>query len=363
MEQMKSLLIQTALHDEHISAGAKMVNYAGFEMPVSYAGVVTEHHAVRKSCGMFDVSHMGEFRITGSQALDLAQHITTNDVSRLTPGMVQYSCMPNGRGGIVDDLLVYCIASDEFLLVVNAANRMKDLHWINKNNSFNAQLTDESEAWSLIALQGPEAASVLAPHSSGASLNDMQYYTFDFGTVCGRPCLISATGYTGAGGFELYLKNDDAVPVWQALTRAGVQHCGLGSRDTLRLEAGFCLYGNEIDDSTSPISAGLSWITKFTNPFINSEQLKAEKALGSPELLRGLVITERGIPRTGYAIENINGETIGRVTSGTSSPTLGYSIAMGYVAKEEAEIGNTVYVRIRKNAIPAEVVRPGFLKK
>lgn len=362
MDQMTSPLIQTALHSEHLAVGAKMVSYAGFEMPVSYAGLVIEHNAVREACGMFDVSHMGEFRVKGFQALDLIQHITTNDASKLIPGKVQYSCMPNGRGGIVDDLLVYCIADDEFMLVVNASNRVKDFHWIHANNSFDAVVTDESDSWSLIALQGPDAAAALAPLSSDA-VQDMGYYTFDFGTVCGRPCLISATGYTGAGGFELYLKNDDASAVWKALIEAQVQPCGLGARDTLRLEAGFCLYGNEINESTSPISAGLGWITKFTKPFIDSARLQAEKESGPSELLRGLVITDRGIPRTGYNIENANGKTIGRITSGTSSPTLGHSIAMGYIAKEEAQIGDKVFVRIRKNAVPAEVVRPGFLNK
>lgn len=360
---MISPLVQTALHQEHTAAGAKMVPYAGFEMPVSYAGLVVEHHAVRKSCGMFDVSHMGEFRVKGSQALDLIQHITTNDASILVPGKVQYSCMPNGRGGIVDDLLVYCIAPDEFMLVVNASNRTKDFQWIHDNNAYDAVVTDESDAWSLIALQGPESAGVLRPLSAGTAVDEMAYYTFDYGTVCGCPCLISATGYTGAGGFELYLKNADAAAVWQALIEAGVQPCGLGARDTLRLEAGFCLYGNDIDESTSPLAAGLGWITKFSKPFIDSERLQLEKEAGSSELLRGLIITERGIPRTGYDIENAKGETIGRVTSGTSSPTLGYSIALGYITKSESHIGNTVYVRIRKNAIPAEVVRPGFLHK
>jgi aminomethyltransferase len=363
MDEMTSPLTLTALHKEHQAAGAKMVPYAGFEMPVSYAGLVIEHNAVREACGMFDVSHMGEFRVRGAQALDLIQHVTSNDASKLAPGKVQYSCMPNGQGGIVDDLLVYCIAEDEYMLVVNASNRLKDFQWIHDHNSFDAVVTDESDAWSLIALQGPDAASVLAPLNSGPDIAAMGYYTFDFGTVCGRPCLISATGYTGAGGFELYLKNDDAAPVWQALMDANVQPCGLGARDTLRLEAGFCLYGNDIDDSTSSIAAGLGWITKFTKPFIDSERLQAEKESGSPELLRGLVITERGIPRTGYTIENADSETIGRVTSGTSSPTLGHSIAMGYITSSEAHLGNTVFVRIRKNAIPAEVVRPGFLKK
>lgn len=340
-----------------------MVPYAGYEMPVSYTGLVDEHHAVRNRYGMFDVSHMGEFRVKGPEALDLVQHISSNDASKLHPGKIQYSCMPNGKGGIVDDLLVYCVAQDEFMLVVNASNRIKDWHWIQQNNSFDATLSDESDTWSLIALQGPQAAEVLQPLCEDVQVGEMGYYTFQFGTVCGRPCLISATGYTGAGGFELYLKNADAPIVWRALAEAGVPLCGLGARDTLRLEAGFCLYGNDIDETTSPIAAGLGWITKFTKSFIDSEQLKADKANGTPEILRGLVITERGIPRQGYTIENAAGEAIGRITSGTSSPTLGHSIAMGYIHASDAALGNTVYVRIRKNAIPAEVVRPGFLPK
>lgn len=340
-----------------------MVPYAGYEMPVTYTGLVDEHHAVRNRYGMFDVSHMGEFRVKGPEALDLVQHISSNDASKLHPGKVQYSCMPNGKGGIVDDLLVYCVAQDEFMLVVNASNRIKDWHWIQQNNSFDASLSDESDTWSLIALQGPQAAEVLQPLCEDVEVGEMGYYTFQFGTVCGRPCLISATGYTGAGGFELYLKNADAPIVWRALAEAGVPLCGLGARDTLRLEAGFCLYGNDIDETTSPIAAGLGWITKFTKSFIDSERLKADKENGTPEILRGLVITERGIPRQGYTIENAAGETIGRITSGTSSPTLGHSIAMGYIHASDAALGNTVYVRIRKNAIPAEVVRPGFLPK
>lgn len=363
MEQLTSPLTQTALHAEHLAAGAKMVPFAGFEMPVSYSGLMDEHHAVRNACGMFDVSHMGEFRIKGPEALQLIQWISSNDASKLTPGKVQYSCMPNGRGGIVDDLLVYCVAPDEFMLVVNASNRLKDWDWIQSNNSFDAELSDESDTWSLIALQGPKAAEALAPLAPDGDVADMGYYTFQFGTVCGRPCLISATGYTGAGGFELYLKNDDAPVVWRALAEAGVPPCGLGARDTLRLEAGFCLYGNDIDESTSPIAAGLGWITKFTKSFVDSERLQAEKVSGSPAVLRGFEVTERGIPRQGYTIENAEGDAIGRITSGTSSPTLGHSIALGYVDASSAELGNTVYIRIRKNAIPAQVVRPGFLKK
>jgi len=362
METATPILIPTALHAAHLAAGGKMVEYAGYTMPVSYAGLVEEHNAVRNACGMFDVSHMGEFRIKGVGALDLIQWITTNDASKLTPGKVQYSCMPNGRGGIVDDLLVYCINPEEFLLVVNAANKQKDWDWIQSQNRWQAEIADESNEWSLIALQGPKAATTLQPLCF-ESIGEMGYYTFQMGEVCGKPCLISATGYTGAGGFELYLRNDDVLAVWEALVDAGVPPCGLGARDTLRLEAGFCLYGNDIDDTTSPISAGLGWITKFTKDFVDCQKLASEKENGSPEILRGLVMRERGIPRSGYLLENEAGKTIGRVTSGTSSPTLGHGIAMGYIQRDCAELGNEVFVRIRKNAVPAEVVRPGFLPK
>lgn len=356
-------LIPTALHAQHLQAGGKMVAYAGYAMPVSYAGLKEEHHAVRTACGMFDVSHMGEFRVKGPEALNLVQWITSNDASLLTPGKVQYSCMPNERGGIVDDLLVYCISSEEYMLVVNAANRDKDWNWIVQHNEWNAELTDESDAWSLIALQGPQAAAALQPLCDLPNVESMGYYTFQIGSVCGAPCIVSATGYTGAGGFELYLKNDDAARIWEALLQAGVPPCGLGARDTLRLEAGFCLYGNDIDETTSPIAAGLGWITKFSKRFVNSEALQHEKQHGSPQILRGFIVHERAVPRGGYAIEDAEGRTIGQLTSGTSSPTLGYGIAMGYINSESAKLNQEVFIRIRKNAIPAQVVRPGFLTK
>ena len=356
-------LTRTSLFEAHRAAGGKMVPYAGYEMPVSYAGLVEEHHAVRNDCGMFDVSHMGEFRVTGREALNLIQWISSNDASTLVPGKVQYSCMPNGQGGIVDDLLVYCISSEEFMLVVNASNRQKDWDWIQANNQWDAQVTDESDSWSLIALQGPNAAAYLRPLTPDTPVDTMGYHTFNQGLVGGKACLISATGYTGAGGFELYLKNEDAPAIWAALFEAGVPPCGLGARDTLRLEAGFCLYGNDISDETSPLSAGLGWITKFTKDFVDSKRLALEKEAGSEKILRGLSVTERGIPRKDYLIENAAEEVIGIVTSGTSSPTLGHGIALGYIDKSHAKIGETVFIRIRKNAIPAEVMRPGFLKK
>ena len=340
-----------------------MVSYAGFEMPVTYAGLVEEHHAVRNDCGMFDVSHMGEFRIKGREALSLIQWISSNDASTLVPGKVQYSCMPNGQGGIVDDLLVYCISNEEYMLVVNASNRQKDWDWIQANNQWDASVTDESNAWSLIALQGPNAGTYLRPLCPDIPVEEMKYYTFIQGTVCGKDCLISATGYTGAGGFELYVRNDDAPSIWSALIEAGVPPCGLGARDTLRLEAGFCLYGNDLNDGTSPLSAGLGWITKFTKNFVDRDRLLKEKEEGSTQILRGLIPTERGIPRKDYLIENAAEEVIGIITSGTSSPTLGHGIALGFIDQAHAKIGETVYIRIRKNAIPAKVQRPGFLTK
>ncbi len=354
---------KTALHKNHLEAGAKMVPFAGFDMPVSYAGLVQEHHAVRNSCGMFDVSHMGEFRIKGPEALELIQWITSNDASKLHPGKVQYSCMPNGKGGIVDDLLIYCLSPTEFMLVVNASNRKKDWDWIASQNQWNADVTDESEEWSLIAVQGPEASHYLQPIVKEAGINEMSYYTFQNATIHEKPVLLSATGYTGAGGFEIYLPNDQASGVWKSLLDAGVEPCGLGARDTLRMEAGFCLYGNDIDDNTSPIAAGLGWITKFTHAFVDSERFEKEKEEGSRQLLRGLMLQERGIPRQGYAIESATGEVIGHITSGTQSPTLGQGIAMGYIQRDYAGLKETVWIRIRKKTIPARVMRPGFLPK
>ena len=363
MNATPSAVSKTALHQNHIDAGAKMVPFAGFDMPVSYAGLIQEHNAVRESCGMFDVSHMGEFRVKGPEALDLIQWITTNDASKLEAGKVQYSCMPNGRGGIVDDLLVYCLNGNEFMLVVNASNREKDWEWIASHNHWNAEVTDESDEWSLIAVQGPNAAEYLQPLVNEAGIGDMAYYTFQKATVGGKTVLLSATGYTGAGGFEIYLPNAQAQGVWNELLDAGVEPCGLGARDTLRMEAGFCLYGNDIDDTTSPIAAGLGWITKFSKKFVDADRFAEEKESGSKELLRGLVLQERGIPRQGYGIESAGGEIIGRITSGTQSPTLGYGIAMGYVLRDAGSLDEIVYIRIRKRAIPARIVRPGFLPK
>ena len=352
---------RTPLHDQHLAAGAKMVEFAGFEMPISYAGLKEEHHAVRNSVGMFDVSHMGEIFVEGPEALAFVQWISSNDASKLNIGDVQYSCMPNGKGGIVDDLLVYRLAATRFMLVVNASNLEKDWAWMQQQNSFDVQLSDHSDAYALIALQGPSAAEVLAPLADSPSPAELKYYSFREGHVVGKPAIISATGYTGAGGFELYLAAEDAPAVWDALLEAGVPPCGLGARDTLRLEAGFCLYGNDIDEHTSPIAAGLSWITKFSKDFVDRETLEAEKAKGPTERLRGLRMEDRGIPRAGYEVVNAAGETIGRLTSGTQSPTLGIGIGLAYIAGSQAQIGDSVFVRIRNKDVPATITKPGFL--
>lgn len=352
---------RTPLHNQHLAAGAKMVEFAGFEMPISYAGLKEEHNAVREKVGMFDVSHMGEIHVEGPEALSFVQWISTNDAAKLKVGDVQYSCMPNGKGGIVDDLLVYRMAENRFMLVVNASNLAKDWAWMQAQNTFDVTLTDHSDAYALIALQGPRAEEILAPLADGPSPAELKYYTFREGQVAGKPAVISATGYTGAGGFELYLQASDAPAVWEALLEAGVPPCGLGARDTLRLEAGFCLYGNDIDETTSPIAAGLSWITKFTKDFVDRESLEAEKAKGPAERLRGLKMEDRGIPRAGYEVVNAAGEVIGRLTSGTQSPTLGIGIGLAYIDSHQAKLGDRVFVRIRNKDVAATVTKPGFL--
>ncbi len=354
----------TPLDAQHEALGAKMVPFAGYRMPVTYAGLTEEHHAVRERYGMFDVSHMGEFMVEGPEALDLIQWISTNDASKLVDGQVQYSCMPNGQGGIVDDLLIYRFHAESFMLVVNASNMDKDWDWIQSQNRFNATLHNRSEQFALIAVQGPQAAAVIRPHFEGNRAPDeLKYYTFTEGLFAGVPTILSATGYTGAGGFELYIPTENAPAVWEKLIEMGVPPCGLGARDTLRLEAGFCLYGNDLDDSTSPIAAGLGWITKFTKSFVDRERFEKEKASGSPSVLRGLVMIDRGIPRQGYELVNEEGEVIGKVTSGTMSPTLGQAIGLAYLATEYAQIGSTVHVRIRNKTLAAQVVRPGFLPR
>lgn len=356
-----------ALNDLHVSLGAKMIEFAGYNMPVLYNNLIQEHLAVRNSVGVFDVSHMGEFAVTGEGALPLIQAITTNDASKLTEGKVQYSCMTNDEGGIVDDLLVYCIRPNlEYLLVVNAGNIDKDWAWINSKNTFGAELQNYSSAISLLAVQGPKAIHALQKLTT-VDLASMEYYTFKIGSMAGiDEVWISNTGYTGAGGFELYCENKDAKQLWDAIFEAGkefeIMPCGLGARDTLRLEKGFCLYGNDINDTTSPIEAGLGWITKFTKPFTNSEYHKNLKENGVAKKLVGFEMLERGgIPRQHHLIKDAEGNTIGEVTSGTQSPSLQKAIGMGYVASNFTKPDTEIWIEIRDKKIKAKVVKIPFL--
>lgn len=356
----------TALTHIHEALGAKMVPFAGYNMPVQYEGVNIEHETVRNGVGVFDVSHMGEFWLKGENALDLIQKVCSNDAAKLVDGKAQYSCLPNNDGGIVDDLLIYRIASDEYMLVVNASNIEKDWNWIEKHNDLGVVMEDRSDNYSLLAVQGPKAAEALQSLTE-VDLINMKYYTFDFGTFAGVDnVILSATGYTGSGGFEIYFKNEDAETIWNAIFEAGkafdIKPIGLAARDTLRLEMGFCLYGNDIDDTTSPIEAGLSWITKFTKDFTNSEALKKEKERGPENKLVAFELDERGIPRHGYDIVDNNGKTIGRVTSGTQSPSLGKGIGLGYVPTIFSDVGSKINIQIRKKAIPATVVKLPFYK-
>ncbi len=357
---------ETALTQLHISLGAKMAEFAGFNMPIVYSSINDEHKAVRNSVGVFDVSHMGEFRVKGEKSLDLLQSITTNDVSKLTDGKVQYSCMPNDEGGIVDDLLVYRFKADEYYLVVNAGNIEKDWNWIKNHNSFGVELTDMSSDFSLLAVQGPNATKTLQKLTS-VDLNAIPYYAFTIGELAGiKDVIISNTGYTGAGGFELYVMNGDARKLWDAVFEAGKEFgivpAGLGCRDTLRLEKAFCLYGHDIDDNTSPIEAGLGWITKFTKSFVMSDYHKKIKDEGPKKKLVGFEIGEKGkIPRQHFKIKDSAGNEIGEVTSGTQSPSLGKAIGLGYVKTEFSTIGSEIFIDIRNQPIKATVVKTPFL--
>ncbi|AMD84774.1 aminomethyltransferase [Capnocytophaga haemolytica] len=356
----------TALTDVHIALGAKMVPFAGYNMPVQYEGVNAEHETVRKGVGVFDVSHMGEFFLRGKHALDLIQRVTSNDASVLTDGRAQYSCMPNDKGGIVDDLLVYKIADEHYMLVVNASNIEKDWAWISKHNTFGVEMENASDAYSLLAIQGPKALEALQPLTS-VNLSEIAYYHFTIGEFAGiKDVIISATGYTGAGGVEIYVKNKDIRHVWEKVFEAGkafgIKPIGLGARDTLRLEMGFCLYGNDIDDTTSPLEAGLGWITKFTKDFVNSTTLKLQKEQGVSRKLVAFEMQEKAIPRHGYDIVDEKGVVIGKVTSGTMSPSLGKGIGLGYVPVAYAKVGSTIWVQIRKNQVPATVVKLPFYK-
>lgn len=349
----------------HINLGAKIVPFAGYNMPVRYSSDLDEHHTVRNSVGIFDVSHMGEFSVKGKGSLELLQYVTTNDVSQLTNGKVQYSCLPNGKGGIVDDLLVYKVADDDYFLVVNASNIEKDWNWINSQNTFGAELKNLSDGLCLFAVQGPKAILTLQKLTS-LNLSSIPYYAFGFGDLAGNQnIMISNTGYTGAGGFEVYIPNHLAEQVWNKIMEAGaefgIKPIGLGARDTLRLEKAYCLYGNDIDDATSPIEAGLGWITKFSKKFIDSEKFQKQKTEGVSKKLVGFKMIERGIPRSHYPICDAAGNKIGEVTSGTQSPTLGIGIGMGYVAINQSVVGTKIFVSVREKLIEAEVVKTPFL--
>lgn len=344
-----------------------MVPFAGYNMPVRYSSDLDEHHAVRNAVGVFDVSHMGEFIVEGPGALPLIQSVTSNDASKLTDGQAQYSCLPNDKGGIVDDLLVYKMADEKYLLVVNASNIDKDWNWISSHNSFGARMTNISDTMSLFAVQGPKAVEVLQKITS-VDLSSISYYHFTIGEMGGvKDVIISATGYTGAGGFELYVKNEHAKTLWDKVFEAGkpegIKPIGLGARDTLRLEMGFCLYGNDIDDTTSPLEAGLGWITKFTKDFTNAADLKAQKEAGVNKKLVGFELIDRGIPRSHYELFNAKQEKIGEVTSGSQSPTLSKGIGMGYVKTAYSQPDTDILVEIRGKFLKAKVVKLPFLKK
>lgn len=354
------------LSETHIALGAKMVPFAGFNMPVQYEGVNVEHETVRNAVGVFDVSHMGEFLIEGEHALELIQQVTSNDASKLTIGKAQYSCLPNDTGGIVDDLIVYRIKETTYLLVVNASNIEKDWQWIQSKNKVGATMRNLSDTYSLLAIQGPKAIEAMQSLTSH-DLSAIPFYGFIVGDFAGiEHVIISATGYTGSGGFEIYCKNSEVKQIWDKVFEAGagygIKPIGLAARDTLRLEMGYCLYGNDIDDNTSPIEAGLGWITKFTKKFTNSEALEKEKQNGPTRKLIAFELNERGIPRHGYDIVDANGTKIGEVTSGTMAPSLNKGIGLGYVPMAFAEVGSTVFIQIRKNAIPATVVKLPFYK-
>jgi aminomethyltransferase len=357
----------TALTHIHEGLGAKMVPFAGYNMPVSYEGVNAEHETVRNGVGVFDVSHMGEFLISGENALALIQKVTSNDASTLENGKAQYSCLPNNDGGIVDDLIVYKIKDEQYLLVVNASNIDKDWDWISSHNTFGAEMKNLSDDYSLLAIQGPKAVEAMQSLTS-VDLSAIKYYHFEVADFAGiENVIISATGYTGSGGFEIYCKNSEVEQVWNKVFEVGaafgIKPIGLAARDTLRLEMGFCLYGNDINDTTSPLEAGLGWITKFTKEFTNSENLKALKEAGVSRKLVGFELIDRGIPRHDYEIVDAEGNNIGIVTSGTQAPSLGKAIGMGYVKTEFAAADSEIYIVIRDKKIAAKVVKMPFYKK
>ena len=352
---------KTSLYQSHLAIGAKMAHFAGFEMPMQYSGVVNEHLAVRHKVGIFDVSHMGEILVSGPNAIDLIQYVFSNDAQNLDVGQAQYGYMPNAKGGIIDDLLVYRIDSQSYLLVVNAANIEKDWNWLLTHNKvFGASLKNQSDQWSLIALQGPQATSVLAKLTN-TDIGSIPFYRFVYGKVAGiDQVLISATGYTGSGGYELYIPNEEAEKIWNSLIQNGAEPCGLAARNTLRIEMGYCLYGNDIDDTTSPISAGLSWCTALSKDFVSKDQIEKQIVNGVSKKRVGFIVNERGIPRQSYGLVDENENDIGIVTSGTQSPCLEKGIGIGYVDREKAIVGNIIYVSIRKKQVPATITSLPF---
>jgi aminomethyltransferase len=361
-------MLATALYDIHRKLGAKIVSFAGYLMPIEYSGITKEHLAVRNSAGLFDVSHMGQFWVRGSGSLEFLQRITTNDVSVLTPGKVQYSCFPNGQGGIVDDLLVYKFDDYKYLLVVNAANIQKDWEWCNQHLTTNVVLENVSNATSLIAIQGKSSTSILQKLTN-CDLSTIPYYSFVVTQVCGiDDVIVSNTGYTGAGGFELIVDNQCVAKLWGAIMNEGLEKgivaAGLGARDSLRIEMGYCLYGNDIDDSTSTIEAGLGWITKFTedNDFIDRELLLNQKLNGVSKVLKGFVMTEKAIPRKDYEITDISGAVIGKVTSGTMSPILNKGIGLGYINSDYLKNNSSLFIKIRNRLVKAEITKTPFIK-
>lgn len=357
----------TALTDVHIALGAKMVPFAGYNMPVQYEGVNAEHETVRNGVGVFDVSHMGEFLLKGPNALALIQKFASNDASVLFDGKAQYSCMPNGKGGIVDDLIIYRVNAEEYFIVVNASNIEKDWNWMSSHNDMGVEMHNLSEDYSLLAIQGPKAAEAMQALTD-VDLKNMVYYTFTHGTFAGIDnVMISATGYTGSGGFEIYVKNADVKHVWEKVFEAGasfgIKPIGLAARDTLRLEMGFCLYGNDIDDTTSPLEAGLGWITKFTKDFVDSDFLKNQKEAGVTRKLVAFEMVDRGIPRHDYPILDASGAVIGKVTSGTMSPSMKLGIGLGYVTVDHSTLDSEIFIEIREKGVKAKVVKLPFYKK
>lgn len=356
----------TALTHIHEALGSKIVPFAGYNMPVQYEGINIEHETVRSGVGVFDVSHMGEFLITGPNALALIQKVCSNDAAKLFDGKAQYSCLPNEDGGIVDDLIIYRLNEEKYVLVVNASNIQKDWDWISSHNDVGAEMKNLSDEFSLLAIQGPKAAEAMQSLTS-VDLENMKYYTFEVADFAGIDhVIISATGYTGSGGFEIYCKNSEVEEVWNKVMEAGkpygIKPIGLAARDTLRLEMGFCLYGNDINDTTSPIEAGLGWITKFTKEFTNSENLKKQKDHGTDRKLVAFELDDRGVPRQDYDIVDGNGKKIGIVTSGTMSPSLKKGIGLGYVPTVFTDVGSKIHIQVRKNAIPATVIKLPFYK-